>query len=304
MNTIAIKQNEQIQLERLSAQREIYSSAKRLHIVQIIITVFIPIALFVLSFIWSNLIPYSALVGILVFVLDSICLAPSIKQQKIKASKIQELFDCDVLEIDKSPLKTVSDVTVEEILLNYNAHKKIATDIEKIRDWYPTNISELPISLARIICQRTNCWWDSTLRIRYSNCLKYFGLFVFLSIFVFSFVSKLDITTLTLYLSGIIPLFQFCHRECCEQKETAQRLDELVRYAEQIWNYALDNPTEYHEHKLNSRRLQDEIFEHRSKSPLILDAFYNLLRKNNELLMNRSAEILIDEAKRRRENSR
>lgn len=45
----------------------------------------------------------------------------------------------------------------------------------------------------------------------------------------------------------------------------------------------------------NSRRLQDEIFEHRSKSPLILDLYYGLFRKD-EALMNRSSEILVDEA--------
>jgi len=299
MNQISTKQNEQTQLERLAAQREIYSFAKRLHVLQIFITVFIPILLFLLSSIWLVLIIYTALFGILVFVFDSIILTPTIKSLKTKAAKIQELFDCDVLELEKSPLKTVSNITVEEILLNYNAHKKIATNIEKIRDWYPTNISELPISLARIICQRANCWWDSKLRIRYSNFLKYFGIIVFTSIFVFSFISDVDVVTLTLYLSGLVPLFQFCSREYFEHRDAAKRLDELVCYSEQIWEYALDNSTDYHELNLNSRRLQDEIFEHRSKSPLILDKFYNLFRDQNEVLMNRTSEILIDEARKK-----
>jgi len=304
MNKIAAKQNEQKQLERLAAQREIYSSAKRLHLVQIILTVVLPIVLFIISGIWESFITYSALFGILAFVVDGIFIAPIIKRLRIKAAKIQELFDCEVLELEKSPLKVATDVSVEEILLNFNAHSKIKTNIEKIRDWYPTNIGELPISIARIICQRANCWWDSKLRIRYSNFLKYFAIVVFLSIFIFSFLSKVEVTTLTLYLSGLIPFFQFCNKEFFEHHDAAQRLNELVQYSENIWQEALANPEDYHRNKLNSRRLQDEIFEHRSKSPLILDKFYNLFRDQNEVLMNRTSEILIEEASEKINKSR
>lgn len=304
MNKIALKQNEQKQLERLAAQREIYSFAKRLHLAQIVLTVFLPIIFFILSSIYTSFIVYSALFGIIAFVVDSVFIAPLIKNQKVKAAKIQELFDCEVLELDKSPLKVATDVSVEEILLNYNAHKKIATNIEKIRDWYPTNINDLPISVARIICQRADCWWDSQLRIRYSNFLKYFGIVVFLSIFIVAFFNNSGVTDLTLFLSGLVPFFQFCNKEFFEHHEAAKRLNELVQYSETIWQEAINNTEDYHRNKLNSRRLQDEIFEHRSKSPLILDKFYNLFRDQNEVLMNRTSEILIEEANEKINKSR
>lgn len=296
MNNITSKQNEQNQLEKLAAQREIYSFAKKLYLLQVGSTVLIPIILFIISSIWSNVLVYSALFGVVVFIVNGIILQPKIKILKIKAAKIQELFDCEVLELETSPLKVVNDIAVEEVLLNYNAHKKIETNIEKIRDWYPTNIVELPISIARIICQRANCWWDSKLRIRYSTFLIYFGLSVFFALFIFAFISKVDLITSTLYLSGLIPFFQFCNNEYIEHREAASRLNELVKYSQDIWDYALKNPEDYHIMKLNSRRLQDEIYEHRCKSPLILDKFYNLFRNQNEILMNRTSEILIEEA--------
>ena len=68
------------------------------------------------------------------------------------------------------------------------------------------------------------------MRIRYSNFLKYFAIIVFLSIFVFSFLSKVDVTILTLYLSGLIPFFQFCNKEFFEHYDAAKRLNELVQY--------------------------------------------------------------------------
>lgn len=297
MNNIDKKQNEQKQLERLAAQREIYSFAKRLYLIQIIITVIFPIGLLIISTIWIELLTYSALFGTLSFCIDCLILQPIIKKQKNKAAKIQELFDCDVLDLETSPLKVVSDIAVEEILLNYNSHIKIKTNIEKIRDWYPTNIGEIPISIARIICQRANCWWDSKLRIRYSNFLMYMGIVVFLCLFTFSFIAKISFTNFVLFLSVLIPFFRFCNKEFIEHREAALRLNELIKYSENIWQFAIENPEDYYKIKLNSRRLQDEIFEHRNKSPLILDKFYNLFRDQNEVLMNRTSEILINEAK-------
>jgi len=296
MNNITLKQNEQKQLERLAAQREIYSNAKRLHLIQILGTVIIPIILFAISSIWIELVTYSALFGIVSFIIDGILVEPTIKRQKIKAAKIQELFDCEVLDLETSPLKVVNDITVEEILLNYNSHTKIKTNIEKIRDWYPINIESLPISVARIICQRANCWWDSKLRIRYSNFLKYTGIFVFLVLFIYAFIAEINLTDFTLYVSGLIPFFHFCNKQFTDHRDAAIRLNELVKYSEEIWEYALENLEEHHNISMNSRRLQDEIYEHRCKSPLILNRFYKFFRDQNEELMNRTSEILIDEA--------
>ena len=75
-----------------------------------------------------------------------------------------------------------------------------------------------------------------------------------------------------------------------------ERLNELVRYSQDIWDYALNNVEDYHKIKQDSRRLQDEIYEHRCKSPLILNCIYKLFRKKNEELMIRTSEVLIEEA--------
>lgn len=297
MNSIPQKQNEERQLERLAAQREIYSSAKKLHLVQVVVTVFGPILLFIANVVWSNLGAYSALYGIIVFILDGIIMEPIIKGKKSKAAKIQELFDCEVLELVRSPLKVVDDVTVEEILLHYRAHSKIKTNLEKIRDWYPSNIGQLPMPIARIICQRANCWWDSKLRRRYSNFLKYVGLIIFLVLLIYAFFAEFSLTQLVLIASGLVPLFQFCNKQYNEQREAASRLDELVSYSQNIWNKTiLHNNSELA--KDDSRRLQDEIFEHRCKSPLILDPFFKIFRDEHEELMNKSSEILIEEVQK------
>jgi hypothetical protein len=280
MNQIPTVQNSQIQLERLAAQRELYSSAKKLHLAQIIVTVIIPVGLATIAFFFPVFAVIAAIFGVFSFLVDIAVIEPIIKKRKTKAAKIQELFDCDVLLLPKSPLKTVDDIAVEEVLLYYNAHMKISTNVEKIKDWYSPRVGELSIKIARILCQRTNCWWDSKLRQRYSSFLKYSSIAVFAIILV----------------AGLIPFFQFCIKQCNDNLDAAKRLDELVLFSTQLWKEALANIYTDENLLTNSRRLQDEIYEHRSKSPLILDLYYNLFRSKDEALMNRSSEILVNEA--------
>jgi hypothetical protein len=139
-----------------------------------------------------------------------------------------------VLKLTNSPLKTVDDIAVKEVLLHYNAHIKIKTNVEKIKDWYSPRVGELPLAIARILCQRTNCWWDSKLRQRYSSFLRLGGIIVFGTIIIIGYISNLSLIEITLIASGLIPFFQFCIKHCIENLEAARRLDELVIYSRRL----------------------------------------------------------------------
>lgn len=299
MNTIATDQNSQRQLERLAAQRELYSSAKKLHVFQIVLTVVIPVTLATLAFFRERFAVSAAIFGVASFIVDIAMIAPVIKKRKEKGAKIQELFDCEVLQLPKSPLKTVDDITVEEVLRYYDAHAKIATNVEKIKDWYSPSVAALPLTVARILCQRTNCWWDSKLREKYSMFVKFTGIAVFSVMLIIGFISNLSLINITLIAGGLVPFFQFCINQCNDNQDAAKRLNELVLYSQKNWDDALDGNYTDDMVKANCRRLQDEIFEHRVNSPLILNLYYNLFRDKDEALMNRSSEILVEEAKQR-----
>jgi SMODS-associating 4TM effector domain len=46
--------------------------------------------------------------------------------------------------------------------------EKTQTKSTPLTDWYPRIVGELPLQVARIVCQRSNCWWDSKQRRRYA----------------------------------------------------------------------------------------------------------------------------------------
>lgn len=226
---------------------------------------------------------------------DTLSIAPIINRTKRKAATIQELFDCDVLQIPISPLKVAKDVTVEEVLTNYDAHSKIASNVEKVKDWYPVNIGQININVARLICQRTNCWWDSKLRTRYCSFIKGFSIAIPIIIIGVGVVKDLKFESIILIASALVPFFQFCAKEYSDNIDARERLDKLHAYITNLWDKIIDKTIEESLLVNHSRSIQDELYENRSKSPLILDSIYKKFRKKDETLMDKTAEILIKE---------
>lgn len=97
--------------------------------------------------------------------------------------------------------------------------------------------------------------------------------------------------------SAFQPFIQFSIKQMNEHGDVIDRLDELRKNAEDIWNDAINRIELEDSITKKSRLLQNEIFEHRSKSPMILDFFYKMLRDKNEELINKSTKQLLEDAK-------
>jgi hypothetical protein len=295
MNQITAVQNSQRQLERLAAQRELYSSAKRLFNLQLIGNVLVPLTLSFVSTLRGNFSVYVAIYGICFFVVDTLLVEPAIKQQKSKAAKVQELFDSEVLELTKSPFKTVEDITVEEVLSNYDAHRKIQSNIERINNWYNVNLEGLDISIARLVCQRINYSWECRLRRAYGNLLKVLNVILPLLVIGVALFAGLKTNELVLIGGGLLPLFRFVTKQYQENKESGERLTKLNNHFDKVWEKVIRGEIDKDELEETARRIQDEIYENRIKSPLIPDSFYRLYRPNEEALMTKGADSLVAE---------
>jgi hypothetical protein len=295
MNQITTIQNSQRQLERLAAQRELYSSAKRLFNLQLIGNVLVPLTLSFISALRGTFSVYVAMYGICFFVLDTLLVEPAIKHRKSKAAKIQELFDSEVLELTKSPFKTLEDITVEEVLTNYDAHRKIQLNIERIKNWYNVDLDGLDVSIARLICQRINYSWECRLRRVYGNFLKILNVILPLIVIGVASFAGLKVNQLMLIAGGLLPLFRFVTKQYQENKESGERLTKLNNHFDKVWEKVINGESEKDELEEAARRIQDEIYDNRIKSPLIPDSFYRLYRPKEEVLMTKSADSLVAE---------
>lgn len=294
MNNITYKQNEELQLQRLSAQRELYSSAKYYYYGQLVLNIVIPIGVSLIALFENEFRLWAAGIGSTAVLFDLFLLERIIKSRKSKAAKIQELFDCDVLELPKSPLKVADDVTVEDVLIHYHAHSKIRSNIEKIKNWYPVIVKSVPLHIARLICQRSNCYWDQSLRKKYLRLVVGLGILAVAFLVVGGIIKRLLLLDFILMVNALMPLFRFCIKQYYENRDGANRLKDLIKYMDGIWKGALSGEEDPGITE-QSRRLQDEIFNHRTQNPLIPDFIYNWFRNADEKQMNKSAEFLINE---------
>lgn len=296
MNQIPEIQLELTQLKRLAAQRQLYSDAKIIHTVQVVLNVFGPPILAVFVKCFSMRPVYAACCGITLTFLNILWFTPWQQSLKKKASDIQELFDCDVLKLDWREIVVGHRLEVETVEEYALKHRRKDPNYFKLKKWYPENVGKLPLHLGRIICQRSNCWWSIQLRRHYAKLVIW--ILAILLVFALFFGIKGNFTLEEFILTVIIPLipaFVLGIQQYQEHTKSATRLDKLRKYAEGLFDKGLKGAIP--EELIHaSRDLQNEICNHRRTSPSIFDWLYNLRRKKDEDIMNKATDELVNRA--------
>lgn len=306
MNSILQTQNEPKQLDRLAAQRQLYADAKRLLSLQMIGSVFISVALalWVAHDVKHPQIRVIAGVWGLGFTLgDVLWLTPAQKALKKKAATIQEMFDCDVLSLPwKRGREKVEAEVIDSAARRHKERIGQAQFSKDFKDWYTGELDSVPLTTARVICQRANFQWDAALRRRYINAVVATLLLLGLGVFVYGIEQNPTMVDwLKVGLLPLAPLILLGVRQIWEHKEAIETVTRLKRDAEKLWQQVLkgaDAQTLTEE----SRHLQDELLEQRSKNLLIFDWMYKRLKRKDENTMNVGANALIEEAQNARKS--
>ncbi len=295
-NTISQDQNTTRQLERLAAQRYLYSTAKHFLIVQLFLDLVSPIVLAVIIALFPGFGIYGALIALLILV-SGFYLESLQSSKREQAAGVQELFDCELLDMQCQDLIARNIPDTIEIMEAAEKYKRSDPTYKALKNWYPSEVDTLPLYLARLVCQRMNCLWDVQLRRKY---LQWVGLtFFFLCVIVLMVALVKGLTVgnfLLVVVAPLLPAIGWIIREYRGQNEAIRRKDTLKRYAEELWADALNKRIPVEEIERKSRGLQDQIYNNRCNNPLILDAFYKRLLPKNEAQMNRSAKELANEA--------
>lgn len=297
MNNIPVIQNSQSQLEKLAAQRQLYSKAEQILTAHMFLAIPSVVAFTLLVSLIPNLRAYAALWAILITFLDILLFTPWQQSLKRQAAKIQESFDCNVLQMNWSEVtvgKRPDPELVEEYAVKYRSTEP---DYSSLRDWYPKDVGRLPLQLARLLCQRTNCWWDANLRHRYATGLIASIIVLIIVVTLASLYGGLTLEKFVLVVMiPLLPALVLSVRQYKEQKESAATVNRLKDHVERLWNQALAGSLIDEEFTHSSRELQNAIYEHRRKSPLVFNWIYNRLRSTHEEQANKGAAELIKEA--------
>ncbi len=299
MNDIVNIENEPRQLQRLGAQRYLYSVAKRLYGTQLILAG--PVAVM-----WAGAVVFSpdwkvaaGAWGVLVSMLDATVLTPWQKRLRERAAKIQETFDCDVLKLEWNVIKVGEKPDPALVKVNSDKYRKVQNRFPPLEDWYPAPVSEVPLDIARVICQRANCWWDAEQRRGYARLLLGCLLIVGLAILGLGLLRGLTLEKLILaVVFPLAPALLVAKRQFSEQTEAASRLDKLKAHADRIWSDSCAEG-DCAELAYRSRTLQDEIYDNRRCNSSVFDWMFRRVRTRYESQMNYTAQQLVNEAKQR-----
>jgi len=291
MNDIADRQNEEHFLRLLRARSWIYSVAARLQVVQLVLVVLLPVVGAIVGLIWPDTRPYVAFIALVIAVLDTAWLDRWQRGKLKVAARISEQFDCELLALPWNQL--VSGKHVDPELIEA-ANRSWSNGDAKLRDWYPAEIRDAPLPLARVLCQRTNSWYDGRLRQRYGVWLLVVVCGTFIGTLVAGLVLKLSLLDLTAtVLSPAAPALIWCLREHFRQRDIAEMSETSKSEAETLCEKAAAPGCDEDKLLVNARELQNAIYSRRTSSPLLLPFVYRFARSDMEAQMRAGAAALL-----------
>ena len=294
MADITTRQNESESLQLSRAQRYFYARAKRLSLVQIALAGSTPIVSAVAAAINPVVSAWTALAGIVVSLVDFGVLDLQQRRFRKLAGSIQEEFDCRVLDLEWNEPFAGPRPTPEDI--HEGASEYRDDPGAPLRDWYPLAVKSLPIHQGRVICQRTNCWWDSKLRRRYATWIVAVVSAIGVFVLVVALAGGMTVEKFVLaVLAPLSPTLLWAIREVHRQRDVASALDGLKEYGRSLWNSVLSGALDQAHTTVRSRELQDAILYRRRESPFVFDWAYRRLRNKFEDQMNVGADAMVSE---------
>jgi len=257
-NTISQDQNTPRQLERLAAQRHLYSTAKHFLTGQLLLDLVSPIVLAVIVALFPEFGIYGALMALLILVSD-FYLESLQSSRREQAAGVQELFDCELLDLQCHNLIARNIPDMIEIMEAAEKYKRSDPTYKALINWYSSEVDKLPLYLARLVCQRINCLWDVQLRRKYLQGVRIVFFILCFIVLTVALIKGLTVGNfLLVVVAPLLPAIGWIVREFRGENEAIQRKDELKRYAEELWDDAIKKHVPAEEIERESRSLQDQ----------------------------------------------
>lgn len=289
-------QNLGINIDKLLAQRRLYSNAKKVNYFLIFLTVLIPIIISLITNFASIEINdrhwIYVLYAVVAIVLEKI-FEIYIDRCKKTAASIQEDFDTTIFALPENELLNTTYVDAD-IIRKYSKKDKNNTEkVNKVTNWYSKEIENIDTNIAILFCQRMNICYDQNIKRKYNMLLIISSIVTFLILLVFSLFNNFTLMKFMIeVILPSIPIFSFTYNEFNTNLESVDNLQKLREIIEQNLN-SISISDSINDEEL--RRIQDRIYQNRILSPLIPDFIYSFLWSELEDQMNYSVKTKIEE---------
>jgi len=274
--SIQLRQNLPESLDKLAAQRLLYRRAKLVRNFGMLLVLVIVIMALVGAFVQSKDFNYIVtLAALFTWFLDQSVLKEIEAKSKREAAAIQEDFDCVVLDIPWPRHKRVKRPTRDRIKQLASRARKNPAIVKNLKDWYTPSAIPAEHSLAKVHCQRMNCWWDVNLRNRWRTVLgvsfwAFAAVAILLSIFTGITVAK--------FVALVASALRILAWGIAELKGQGSAIKNVRGIHQMLDEVEAESSITLEE----IRCFQDEIFEHRRTNPPVPEWFFWLNRNRQE----------------------
>ncbi|OKS58516.1 S-4TM family putative pore-forming effector [Pseudomonas syringae] len=296
-NNIPTQQASDVNRSLLRARHRNYRAAKVTQGLLVLVSIILPIIGVCVGPQFPEIRPYLALASLILLLMET-ALFDRIQKDRLKrGAKLQEQFDTDVFGLPWNRFVAGAQVEHEDV------RRLSAKPLSKKREahfhaWYEVCVGRLPLHLARLIGQRTNISYDARLRRRYGGWLLTLTILFGVVLLFVGLYKGLQFPDLIMTLVvPFLPVLTWALRERMQQVNAAISLTNLNGEWEKIWIKALGG-ADVATLATESRALQDAIYQHRERSPLVFDWVYSTFRPTNEDEAHHAAEDLVHKAEK------
>lgn len=281
----------------LEAASDRYDRAKLIHGIRAALTGGVPIVFTTAAVFHPPLRAWAALYGLILLYVDPLLLQPMVRRFKVEGAKCQELFDCELFDIEWNPIKAGRKPTNEELAEWSASYRTRGNPSARLEAWYPKELRPLPHQAARIACQRFGTHWDYRLRFRYSFWLLLFVVGASILILAFGLIQDWSLATFVLVGLALSPPLRWTVDEHQGQRRAGHARRELRDHIVSTWQTEVKD-SGGSAGGASVRRIQDEIFERRRSDPEIFNWVYERFREQDEDNMRDAAHRLVVEWER------
>jgi hypothetical protein len=290
------RQNTERALQRFAAQSQLYTDAKRIFAADSLLTAILPAIGAFAGLICTDIHSWSSFATFALWWVVFFALEPCRKKRCKAAAALQEDIDADLLQLPASREVHTTYLSREAIIAAADRYFQ-AHDDKNLKSWYPEDSDALPKALARIVCQRSNVWWDTDLRVWYSRICLWAVVIIACVPVLIGFIANSPVRTVAAsWLIPLAPLMFLLGRQARSNQALAIKKSALIAETEALWRLALAEPSEEDRLTNESRKLQDSIYRLRAEPDLVWDWLYRLMRPKHEKLMRVAASELVKEA--------
>jgi hypothetical protein len=294
-NSVAEKQNRADALDLLAAASHFYGYGKTILTVQVALTVGVSVAAAFLTLFYPNFKTWAVPIGATVTWLDVVFIDRVQIYFRKRGALLQEQLDTRLFEIPWNELRAGKAVEPEDI--HHAASKFLDAKGDKmLRDWYPSNLSSIPLSTFTVICQRSCLSWDAGQRLVYGYWLTGLVAGMIIVLWVVAFARGMSVPNFAASVyAPVAPAIIWAARELRRQRDAADSLKKAQGFLEGIWKRMARREISEADLAVATRQIQDSIFDSRSKNPFIFNWFYMWFRSGRETAMRKTAEQLASE---------